>query len=195
MKYGHYLLERIPSEIDIMDESIDIYSENNESLNIIKLRSEAHRRGLWHRTAHVWIYNRKAEILLQLRSDSKSIFPNMWDVSSAGHIGAGEIPVESAIRELYEEIGLKAAIEELKFYKIKKQSSIYRNFLDNEFNYIYFLKFDGDLANFKLQKEEVTDLKFCHSKELKNEINNIPESFVPHGQYWFEIIKEVENHI
>jgi len=178
-----------------MDEPIDIYNGKNEALKIIKLRSEAHKSGLWHRTAHIWIYNNNAEILLQLRAGSKSIFPGKWDVSSAGHIGAGEIPIDSAVRELKEEIGLSAAKEDLQFYRVNKQSTRFKNFLDNEFNYVYFLKFDGDIANLKLQKEEVSDLRFYQKEELRYEIYNNHESFVPHGKYWFEIINEVEKYV
>lgn len=174
-----------------MDELIDICNENNEPLNIRKMKSEAHKSGLWHRSSHIWIYNNKSEILLQLRSGDKDIFPNLWDVSSAGHIGAGEEPVESAIRETKEEIGLTAPRKDLEFYTIRKQSSQYHHFLDNEFHYVYFFRYDGDINNLILQKEEVEDVRFCHTAALKNEIDMNPETFVPHGNYWFDIITEV----
>ncbi len=174
-----------------MDELIDIYNDKNESLNIRKMKSNAHRSGLWHRTSHIWIYNNRSEILLQLRSGSKSIFPNLWDVSAAGHIGAGEEPIESAIRETEEEIGLTVASQDLDFYKVWKQSSKYNHFLDNEFQYVYFLKFNDDINNLILQKEEVEDIRFCHTDALKNEIDMNPETFVSHGDYWFDIITEV----
>ena len=97
-------------------------SENSGSESLLTLnlatileRSEAHEKGLWHRSAHIWVYNDKSEILLQLRSANKIIFPNRWDVSSAGHIGAGEIPLDSAIRELKEEIGITDIAEDLHF--------------------------------------------------------------------------------
>ena len=174
-----------------MDELIDIYTDKNEPLNIRKMRSEAHRTGLWHRSSHIWIFNIKSEILLQLRSKDKSIFPNRWDASSAGHIGVEEEPIESAIRELEEEIGLTAVCEDLEFYKIVKQSSQYHDLIDNEFHYVYFLKFNDDINNLTLQKEEVEEIRFCHTSVLKNEIGMNPENFVPHGEYWFDIISEV----
>ncbi len=174
-----------------MDELIDIYNENNDPLKISRMRSEAHRSGLWHRSAHIWIYNNKSEVLLQLRSGSKSIFPDRWDVSSAGHIGAGEVPIESAIRELEEELGIKAVIDYLEFYKISKQSKQYKDFLDNEIHNVYFHKFNDDINNLILQKEEVEDIRFCHTSILKNEIDMNPEKFVPHGEYWLDIISEV----
>jgi isopentenyl-diphosphate Delta-isomerase len=178
-----------------MDEPINIYNEKNEDLNIIKMRSEAHEKGLWHRSAHIWVYNNKSEILLQFRSANKIIFPNRWDVSSAGHIGAGEIPLESAIRELKEEIGLSAVNKDLQFYKIAKQSSKYGDLLDNEFHYVYFMKFNGDINNLTLQKEEVSNIRFFHTVKLSKEIIINNEKFVPHGNYWFNVIDEVEKLI
>lgn len=37
------------------DERIDIYDEENTSLDTTKMKSEAHRDGLWHRAIHIWI--------------------------------------------------------------------------------------------------------------------------------------------
>ena len=175
-----------------MDEPIDIYNKHNQALNLIKMKSEAHKLGLWHRSSHIWIFNNRSEILLQLRSGIKDIFPNLWDVSAAGHIGAGEEPIESAIRETEEEIGLFTVPKDLEFYKIRKQASQYHQFLDNEFHYIYFLKFNDDIDNLILQKEEVEKIRFCHTSILKNELDTYPGNFVPHGKYWFDIITEVE---
>jgi len=175
-----------------MDEPIDIYNEQNKALDIIKMKSEAHKKGLWHRSSHIWIFNNRSEILLQLRSGIKDIFPNLWDVSAAGHIGAGEQPIESAIRETEEEIGLLIEPKDLEFYKIRKQISQYKHFLDNEFHYVYFLKFNGDIGNLVLQEEEVEKIKLCHTSILKKELNMNPKNFVPHGKYWFDIISEVE---
>jgi isopentenyldiphosphate isomerase len=56
---------------------------------------------------------------------------------------------------------------------------------------VYFLKFNDDINNLILQKEEVEDIRFCHTNILKNEINMNPENFVPHGEYWFDISSEV----
>ena len=47
------------------DELIEICDENNNRLGPQKMKSEAHREGLWHRTSHIWIYNSAKEILCQ----------------------------------------------------------------------------------------------------------------------------------
>ena len=45
---------------------------------------------------------------MQKRSLRKNSFPGCYDVSSAGHIKAGDDYLESALRELSEELGIVA---------------------------------------------------------------------------------------
>jgi isopentenyldiphosphate isomerase len=74
-------------------------------------RTYAHTHAIRHRTAHIWIVRRAfggVQILLQKRSADKDSFPGKYDTSSAGHIAAGHEPLESAIRELSEELGIEA---------------------------------------------------------------------------------------
>jgi isopentenyldiphosphate isomerase len=59
-------------------ELLDIVDEDNKLLGIKKSKVEAHEKGLWHRNAHIWIYNSKGEVLLQLRAKDKIFLPNMW---------------------------------------------------------------------------------------------------------------------
>ena len=54
------------------------------------------------------------DLLLQKRSKEKDSFPGCYDISSAGHISAGDEPLETALRELEEELGIKAEPEQLK---------------------------------------------------------------------------------
>lgn len=99
------------------DELIDIYNEENKPLfGVQKMKSEAHRKGLWHRASHVWIYNSKGEILLQLRAKNKEFWPNMWDISVAGHIGSGEDQLSATVRETEEEVGLRIMPDDLDYY-------------------------------------------------------------------------------
>ena len=41
------------------------------------------------------------------KASTKKVYPNLWDVSVAGHIGAGEKIEEAAIRETIEEAGVE----------------------------------------------------------------------------------------
>ena len=93
-------------------ERFDICNESGLPTGKTIDRESAHREGILHRTAHVWIARQNAgiwQVLLQKRSMNKDSFPGLYDTSSAGHIPAGEEPLDSAIRELAEELGIHAA--------------------------------------------------------------------------------------
>lgn len=179
----------------MVDELIDICDEANNLVNVQKMKSEAHRDGLWHRTAHIWIYNSNGEILLQLRAKEKLLYPDRWDISAAGHVNAGEDPITSGLREIEEEIGLKVKKEDLQFFKINKVEVIYKKINNKEFCYVYFLKFDGDVKKLKLQDEEVQEIRFLPIKKIEEELKTKPNKYVPHGNYWFEVIKEVKRNL
>ncbi len=177
------------------DELIDICNKSNNLAHIQKMKSEAHKNGLWHRATHIWIYNSKGEILLQLRAKGKPLFPDVWDVSAAGHVSAGEDPLTSGLREIEEEIGLKVKKEDLEFFKIQKIKAVYKDIKNNEFCYVYFLKFEGDVKKLKLQDEEVQEIKFIPLKKIEEELRTDPARYLPHGNYWLEIMNEIKRRL
>ncbi|MFO7710678.1 MAG: NUDIX domain-containing protein, partial [Candidatus Woesearchaeota archaeon] len=134
----------------------------------------------------------RGEVLLQLRAKEKALYPDMWDISAAGHVNAGEDPLDSAIREVEEEIGLEI---EPDFWMIRKNKAIFREIKNNEFYYIYLYKFDGDISSLKLQKEEVQNAKFLPIDKIKEELSTNPDKYVPHGDYWFEAFDEISSRL
>ncbi|HSX43159.1 MAG TPA: NUDIX domain-containing protein [Candidatus Saccharimonadales bacterium] len=95
------------------EELIDVLDEHGNKTGVVLPRSEVHEKELRHASVFVWIYNSKGEVLLQHRAKDKKIFSDVWDVSVAGHITAGDEPVEAAIREVSEEIGIAINPSEL----------------------------------------------------------------------------------
>ena len=95
-------------------EKIRIVDDRRRPLGVTT-REEVHRKGYWHETFHCWVCTGDQEeksVYLQLRSPQKKDFPNLLDITAAGHILADE-SIEDGIRELHEEIGLPISIEEL----------------------------------------------------------------------------------
>jgi isopentenyldiphosphate isomerase len=67
-----------------------------------------HRQGLRHRSVLVLVYNPLGQVYLQKRSPHKSLYPGRWDISATGHVRAGESREEAGLRELEEELGIRA---------------------------------------------------------------------------------------
>ena len=125
-------------------------------------RTEAHRRGIRHRSAHIWVVNElggRPMALLQKRSRRKDSYPGCWDISSAGHIQAGDEPLPSALREFSEELGVEAAAEELTFLgcaDIRFTAVFHQEvFRDDECAFVYLYRGTLDTAALTLQAEEV----------------------------------------
>lgn len=144
-------------------ELFDVLSENMEETGLVRERSIVHELGSWHRTAHVWIVRKTEngmEVLLQKRSEDKDSYPGCYDISSAGHIPAGDLPLDSAIRELQEELGIYAQPDELHLIGMHKaacDAEFYgKPFLNHEYSSVYVYNGKNlDITKLSLQKEEV----------------------------------------
>ena len=124
-----------------MEEMFDILDENGNKTGKTKLRSEVHRDGDWHKAVHIWIINNNGDVLLQRRCATKDSNPNMLDISSAGHLSAGDDSLTGALRELKEELNLDINPEDLHFIKTLKRTSKYTaTFINNEFMICIFLE-------------------------------------------------------
>lgn len=155
-----------------MDELIDILDEQGNYTGKSCLKSEAHAKGYFHATVHIWLYTRDEKILLQKRSPNKKVFPNLWDISVAGHIASGEGTLEAAVREVYEEIGLALEKEQLTKIGIRKHQVTHPNGIqDNEIHHVFIALLTEPLDKLKIQEEEVAGLQLFDLSVLSNTKN------------------------
>lgn len=92
------------------DDIFDVVNGNDEVTERLP-RREVHARNLFHRAVHAWIFNSSGQLLIQKRSPSKDLHPNVWDCSTSGHVDSGEDYDTAVVREISEEIGLSPAPE------------------------------------------------------------------------------------
>lgn len=170
-------------------EYLDICDSDGKLTGEKKTKKEAHERGLWHRSVHVWIVNSENEILIQKRSPFMDNYPNKWDISAAGHVSAGEDYITSAIRETEEEIGLKIEPEELMQIGELTQMSAREGYINNEVNPVYIIRKDLDVDKITKQYEEVAEVKFVPYTQLKDLIESEDNSFVPHPEEYKLLFK------
>lgn len=166
-----------------MEELIDILDENGNKTGKIKLRTEVHRDGDWHKAVHIWIINNKGDVLLQRRCATKDSNPNMLDISSAGHLSAGDDSLLGAIRKLKEELNLDVNKEDLQFIKTLKRSSKYTStFINNEFDDLYILRTDKTINDMEFQEDEISEIFFVPYKKFKEMVINKQPDLLIHNE-------------
>ena len=175
-------------------EMFDIIDMDGNKTGAIKERGVVHREGAFHATSHIWIVrkNEKSgyDILLQKRSACKDSHPGCYDISSAGHIGAGDEALESALRELEEELGIKAKPEELLEFGVQYKNyegEFYgRPFRDNQRSILYLYKEPINMDELVLQESEIESVIWMDYKEA---LEAIRENTIKHCIYEEEFLK------
>jgi len=173
------------------DELINIVDEKGEPTTDTVMKSEAHKNGILHRSSHIWVYNSSGEVLLQLRAKEKDIYPDTWDTSVAGHVGLGENPHISALREVEEEIGLSVDDKKLELWQVRPEKKGYKELTENEIVSIYLVKYDGDVDELTIQEDEVQTIQFFPVDEVVEGLRS-DGNYAPHN-YWFEILNEIKS--
>ena len=182
-----------------MDELIDILDSNGNFTGEVAMKSVAHKKGWFHSTVHIWLYTKDQRILVQLRGRNKDTHPLLWDVSVAGHIGAGEEIEIAAIREVEEEIGLgisKYNLEKIGVFKsIQKHSN---ELIDCEFHHTFLCELKVPLKDLTKQDDEVEDLKLIpllqFSQDTYGEANL--NKYVSHEvDYYAEITRAIKKKL
>lgn len=148
-----------------------------------------HEHGLWHASAHIWIYDGEGHVLLQRRSHHTWNYPDCWDISSAGHLSAGENAKTASIREIKEELGLWVRPRDLQFIKrIRRMpwTEPYNQY-HREYQYIYALKLP-QTTQFTPNPLEVSAIRWAKLEELKRAAKDTKGTrYVPHGEYYEQV--------
>ena len=179
-----------------MDELIDILTPEGKSTGKTALKSEAHKNGWFHATAHIWFFTSDKKILLQKRALTKKVFPGIWDISVAGHIGAGEEVLEGAKREVFEEIGL--ILEDKDFIKIGTrihQVNHENGIQDNEHHHVFIAELKTPISELTMQPEEVAGLELWDLKVLK-ETKNLENVLLPRfHEYYVTVYNKIISYL
>lgn len=164
-------------------ELLDIRRKDGSLTGEVRERSIVHENGDLHGTTHVWIVRKSTsgawEVLLQKRSQNKDSFPGRYDTSSAGHIPAGSDYLESALRELEEELGIHAEEADLKeafMHCGYAEAEFYgKPFKNAEISTVYIYEKEVDITRLKLQKEEVESVCWMEYETVLEEVRKEAE--------------------
>ena len=145
-------------------EQWDAYDESFNLIEGITLtRGERIDNGLYHLVCDIIVQHADGEYLLMQR-DSRKHYGGMWEATAGGSALKGESPLQCAVRELYEETGIRSdTLTEV------------GRVVDDEYHsaYVEYLCItDCDKSSVVLQEGETSDYRWVDRNTLLNMKNN-----------------------
>ena len=142
------------------DELVDVIDENNQIIDTVP-RYTMREQHLPHRACYIGFCDRQGKFLVEIRTLSKDYSPGTFDAVVGGVMQHGEDPIESAKRELFEEIGVDANWPKVNFYpldtlKIQK---------GEHFLYAYLYLAVADAITVR-QESEVSGIMYVPNSEI-----------------------------
>ena len=122
-------------------EKLKIFDEYRNQIGVAT-RKDVHKLGYWHEAFHCWFISEEKGtnyLYLQLRSHKKKDYPNLLDITAAGHLLANET-VQDGVREIKEEVGIDIPFQELIFLGIVDYCVIREDFIDKEIANVFLYK-------------------------------------------------------
>lgn len=143
--------------------------------------------------AHVWMWRKTpqgADILLQKRALTKKTSPGFYHISAAGHINVDELPIETALRETNEELGITIDPSQLYLVHATRSPRHLQSLL-----YVYTYQLSGDEV-FSFDDGEV-ELVEWHPIDHFYDMTRKPENhnLIDQGQAYFDpLIATIKRH-
>ncbi|WP_067841872.1 NUDIX hydrolase [Amphibacillus sediminis] len=162
----------------------DIYDQNRYLTGRTMMRGEEFEPGAYHLVVHVCVFNSNGEMLIQQRQPFKLGWPNRWDITVGGSAVSGDTSQVAAEREVFEEIGLKLTLQDIR-------PALTLNF-HHGFDDIYLIKQDIDISALTLQYEEVKQVKWAELQEIKTLIDQ--EQFIPYHKSFITLLFDLAQY-
>ena len=167
-----------------MEEKRDIYEKNgNKTKKVIKKHDKLlHGEYILHTIIILKLKN--GSYVMQQRSLNSRYYPGKWDVTG-GAVSSGETSDKAAIREVYEELGIK--IDNSNITLIGREILEWDNDT-GEIVDIYGCIINFSEKDFKIDNYEVNDLKFVSYNEFKNNV------LFNKSEYFKNLLEKFENY-
>lgn len=164
-------------------ELVDLFDENRFPLGKTGERRVEREQGEYQTVVHVCLFNSNGELLLQRRAPEKQLWPELWDVSAAGGVDAGETSRKAAEREFAEELGYPIFLGD-------RRPAFTLN-VKKGFDDFYILKSDLDINKLTLQVGEVSAVCWADKETVLHLL--AANEFVPYQPAFVELLFAVQN--
>ncbi|MEM4247510.1 MAG: NUDIX domain-containing protein [Candidatus Woesearchaeota archaeon] len=163
-----------------MQEMLDVVNEKNKVVGK-EAREKCHKKFLPHRMIQAFVFDKKGRIFVAKRSKRKAVYPELLDVSIAGHVDTGETYRQAAIREIQEELGVKP--------KNIRQLFKFRHKTKPENAFIMQYKLTVPHVG-KLNKIEIESGRFMEWEKMLDMLKRKPKKFAPTSILALKIYKK-----
>jgi len=156
----------------------------DENDNFIKNKDRyTLERGDIIRISALWLENGKGEVLIAQRSIKKKHDPGLWGTAAAGTLEPGEAYEANIIKEAEEELGLTGVkLEPHKHWFFMRPDNGTGRHVQT-----YKAVVDWPIEKFKLQEDEVDEIKWISKAELFKDVKENRDKYTESAQNWEEI--------
>ena len=130
-------------------------------------KEDARKLKLFTKSVHIWLINKRGEIMISKRSPKMKTYANQITSSAGGHVEKGESYKVAAKRELKEELGITTPLKDLGRFDVitSKERAIHHLFIG---------KLDTKISP---DSNEISSYSFLSLKALTRDIALHPRKY------------------
>ena len=110
------------------------------------------------------------EIIFQHRAKDKDTYPDLLDATVGGHVEIGDSYESTALKEIEEETGVKASLDNLTFIQVTKTKSYDQvsKASNHALRAVYAFRYDGKLEDLRVEKGKAIGFEAWSLEKLFN---------------------------
>lgn len=158
-------------------EEVILVNEKDEEVGRME-KYEAHRKALLHRAFSVFVFNKKGEMLLHKRAESKYHSSGLWTNACCSHPRPGEEIKEAAMRRLKEEMGFQIPLK--KIFEFTYRTEFQNGLSEYEFDHVFTGEYNGLIT---VDRQEISDYCYKDMSDIKDSLQSHPHKYT----VWFQL--------
>ncbi len=143
----------------------DLYTYERKLTGEQHVRGEKIAKDRYHLVVHVIIKNKDGKYLISQRSADKPTYPLMWEVPG-GSVIKGENSLQGALREVYEEVGIKLEPSNGKV-KFTEIHGAFDGETDHYIKDVWQFDYNGEADLNAATTKEVNEVKWMTIEEIR----------------------------